>query len=138
MTAFDYAASASTADRLLNQFGRAVTHTKKNNGTLNPATGQKTGASADSTQSIVVVVLPIASTFKMDLIQADDSLKEDLVKGKARGIYIGPKKSNGDSLDFEPDVDHLVSIDGYQWRIAGVSPLKPAATVVMYRAAIRR
>lgn len=138
MTAFDYAASASTAGRLLTQFGRTLTHTKKNNGTLNPATGQKAGASADSTQSIVVVVLPISSTFKMDLIQADDSLKEDLIKGKVRGVFIGPKKPNGDSLDFEPDVDHMINIDGYQWRIVGVSPLKPAATVVMYRAAVRR
>ena len=115
MAKFDYSASKSLADRLLNQFGASLTFTRQSGETFDPATGTTTATE---------------ETFSRDVVWLDydnDEIDGSVVqRGDARLLIQGEVK-----------VDDRVERNGEQWRVLTASPLQPAATLIYTEAQVR-
>lgn len=131
MASFDYGASAATALRLLARFGQELTLTRTTPGTYNPATGGTTD-DVTTTQTVTAAVLPAGSGMSFD-----DSLKDMLVKGKLRQVLISALTPAGASLTFAPAPLDLLTLEGADWEVEGVTPLNPSGTPVMYTALVK-
>lgn len=121
--AFDYSASAATAQRLLAQFGQAVTLSKTTPGAFDPVTGTSSG-DVTVTQSATAVLL-------------DYSLQESGAR-LAEGVLIraGDKKCLiGPVVDWAPDeMTTLTDAAGVVWQLETVRTLAPAGLPVLYTA----
>lgn len=117
MTAFDYAAMATTALRLLARFGASATVASKSSGAYNASTGVSTVTSTNNTTT--AVVLDYAAKY------IDGTL---ILQGDKRAILastVAPKQ--GDTLTFS----------GETYRFVAVTPIAPAGTPVAYDCQVR-
>ena len=133
--AFNYSEAQTTALDLITEFGQAGTLTEASAGTLDPVTGIKTG-STDSTQSILVALLPVNEKPTRSL--NDESFIQDLVLGKISTAYISPVDAAGVALVITPEPGNKLTANGEDYEIIGKSELNPAGTVVLYTCMVRK
>lgn len=121
--AFDYTASAATAQRLLAQFGQTVSLSKTIPGAFDPVTGASTG-DVTVTQSATAVLL-------------DYSLQESGARfAEGTMIRTGDKKCIiGPAVTWAPDeMTTLTDVAGVVWQLEIVRTLAPAGIPVLYTA----
>lgn len=127
--AFDYAASAATALKLITKFGREVKISRASGLTKNRVTGAATGG-ADLTGTMKVVILP-ATAGKIQSF--GDNYAEDLIRGSIRFVI-------GEAVNtpFDPISGDRLKFDNEEWEIIGNTALKPAGTRVINKMGIRK
>lgn len=116
MAKFDYSASKSLADRLLNQFGASLTFTRQSGETFDPTTGTTTASEESFSRDVVWL--------DYDNDEIDGSIVQ---RGDARLLIQGEVK-----------VDDRVTRNGEQWRVLTASPLQPASTLIYTEAQVRQ
>lgn len=117
---FDYAASAATANRLIANFGQAVTLTRTVAGGYDPVTGT---TSPDVVQAATVkaALLPYSN--------GDKLAAGGMVKAGDCKAYIAP------SAAFAPNaLTTLTDSAGIVWQLESVETLAPAGVAVLYTA----
>lgn len=123
MTAFDYARSRATAERLIARFGRAVTVRRKAvsgaTEAWNPSTGTVTTTDYPAT---AVITEYAAREIDGTLIRREDRR----VQLSTEGLNITP--TTADALIVGSDVLAIVN----------VAPLEPGGTVVLYELQVRK
>ncbi|HEY1138778.1 MAG TPA: hypothetical protein VGE88_01030 [Lysobacter sp.] len=117
MTAFDYAATAATATRLLQRFGAAATIKRTTTGEYDPELGE---APVTVTQ-----LATTAAVFAYDQKFIDGTL---VLQGDQRA-YLAPAQQpkQGDTLTWQ----------GADLAIVAVKPISPAGVPVLYEAQVR-
>lgn len=122
--AFDYAPLATTAARLLAEFGQTVTLTRITPGAYDPVTGTN-AAGTTATQSASAVLL-------------DWSLKDSGAKFSDGGsVRVGDKKLliEAAGLAWGPDeLTTLTDVAGVVWQMEKLRVLEPSGTALMYTA----
>lgn len=118
MSAFDYAKTKATADRLLTRFGAAVTITTPAAAVYDPATGETT-APAPSVQTASAV----EEAYK--LFEIDGTL----VRAGDKRLLVSPKTTSGAPLAVPPP-GSTVPWSGQTWRVQEAQPFAPAGEVV--------
>lgn len=77
------------------------------------------------------VVLPLSSTAKGILAEADNHLLSDLVAGKIRFVLVAAK-----GAPFEPVANDLLGpLGGEQFSVVGCTPLSPVGVPIIYKIA---
>lgn len=121
-----YVQSAATALSLIKRFGGPIPIKRVTN-TPNPVTGEVVATNV--TGNLTALVLPAkASNLNAVAGQLDNAVAEALTKGKVRFILAAAADA-----PFAPDADDILTIDAAQWRVLGSTPLKPAATALLYK-----
>lgn len=115
-----YARLNNTATRLIANYGRSFTFTRVTQGAYDPITGTAPETSSTFTANAVKDEF---SSFERN----DSSIQVDDIKLIA--------ESSG-SIDFK--VDDLVEIEGLDYRLLRVNPIKPGASVVAYELQARK
>jgi hypothetical protein len=117
MTAFNYAATAATATRLLERFGASCVLGRETVGAYDPATGQ----APVTTESFATT----AAVFAYDQKYIDGTL----IKQGDQRAYCAPTNApaQGDQLVWQ----------GGTFEVIAVKPVSPAGTPVLYEAQIR-
>lgn len=121
MTAFDYARTAATAQRLLERRGRAVTLTRKTTGAYDPATGAP-GAGMTATHAGTAVLLEYA--------QRD--IDGTHIRVGDQRAYIAP------DLAVTPQTGDTLTVGGDTWSVIASRPLAPAGVIVLHDVQVRR
>jgi hypothetical protein len=116
----NYTALQSTASRLLQDNGQAITFSYKTGEVINPATGTVTTPASDET----VDGFGVAVNYKNAEIDGQTVLESDL-------------KLLANNLATAPEVNWKVAVNGETWRVMQVMPINPAGTNVMYILQIR-
>lgn len=119
MTAFDYARTKATADRLIARFGQS--------GTLRrPVT---TGDDYDPTEGTPTdyAVTFVVEDYKNDEIDGTRILKTD------KKVLLARK-----ALSVEPTTSDLIAVGGIFHAIIHVKPLSPGGTVLTWEVQVRR
>ena len=118
---FNYAGSQSTADRLIQNFGRSATLNHK---TTAPATNPWDNPTTTTTAYTVQIVV--------------DSYKEFSIDGTT--VLTGDRKIllSALGLTVVPTVEDTLTIGGDVWGVVNVKPLSPGATVVLYEIQARK
>lgn len=121
------AAQRSTADRMIEAKGQAVTLTRRVSGAYNPATG--TATITTSTQAGKGVILPLSAGLRhmagSNVTQAD------------RQCLLSGLKSDGSAMT-PPQVDDTITdSNGVVWAVTEVSPLAPAGLSILYDLTVR-
>lgn len=114
--AFDYIKTKATADRLIKNFGAALTFVRESNDTYDPSSGTTTSTAEQYTVDVVW------TDFNKDEIDGTT-----VQRGDARLLVAGTV-----------EVDDRVTKDGVEYRIIDTSPIKPANTLIMTIAQARR
>lgn len=119
MTAFDYAKSKATADRLLARFGQTGTIQRPTaaGAAYNPTPG------APGTHACTFAVLDYT----------DREVDGERVKRTDKKVLLAKA-----SLAIEPGTSDKLVIGGVAHNIEAVKPLSPAGTVVMYELQVRK
>ena len=117
MTAFNYAATATTATRLLERFGAAATLRRHTGAAYNPATG--------TTAPTVTSLSTTAAVFAFDQKYIDGTL---IQQGDQRA-YLAPAvvPQQGDALTW----------GGRDWQVVAVKPVSPAGVPVLFETQLR-
>ncbi|MDC1268152.1 hypothetical protein N8Z76_00305 [Gammaproteobacteria bacterium] len=118
--AFDYTTTVASALRLITKFGQTVT-VNRLSGAYSPTAG--TIGSGNSSYTAVVVTVPASSNPN----SLDDSLKEDLTKGRLRFFLMAAS-----GLSVVPTSGDRVEFESKEWETFGVTPLNPGGTAIMY------
>lgn len=121
---FDYAASANTARRLLEQFGQQITLSRTSDPVYDPITGEYTGGGI-VTSEVVGVLLPVGD-------EAGNTLSDGgVVRADDRKFIV--------DASAEPDaLTTLTDAGGGVWNIVNVVSLAPAGDNVLYKGFVRR
>lgn len=123
MTAFDYAATAATARRLIARFGQTLQLRRLSGGTYSPVTGATTGSVTTTDTDVLAVAVNLDAAYRAEVgnenVQADDRLF--LVEAAAAPLL----------------TDSLV-IDSVPWSIVRINPIAPASVAVVYQVQVRR
>ena len=121
-----YIQSAATALSLIKRFGGTIPIKRVTN-TPDPVTGDV--VATDTNGTLTALVLP-AKTSNLNAVsgQLDNAVSEALTKGKVRFVLAAAANAT-----FPPDADDVLTIDGAEWRVLGSTPLKPAATALIYK-----
>ncbi|MBO9717521.1 MAG: hypothetical protein J7507_12115 [Pseudoxanthomonas sp.] len=117
MTAFNYAATAATATRLLQRFGAACTLKRQTTGAYDPNTG--------TTPVTVTELATTAAVFAYPQRYIDGTL---ILQGDQQAFMdpaVTPKQ--GDVLTWQ----------GRDWQVVAVKPISPAGTPVLFEAQLR-
>ena len=117
MTAFDYAATAATATRLLERFGAAATLKRQTTGTYDPDTGESP-----------VTVTSLATTCAV-FAYAQKYIDGTLIKQGDQLAYCAPTNA--------PAQGDVLTWQGRDYQVVAVTPISPAGTPVLYEAQIR-
>lgn len=117
MTAFNYAATAATATRLLQRFGAAATIRRTQPGAYDPDTGTSTPTVTDLSTT--------AAVFDMDQKYVDGT--QVLQGDKTAYCDPGVAPEQGDSFVWQ----------GTTFAVIAVKPVSPAGTPVLFEAQIR-
>lgn len=125
---------ATVADELLSDFGQNLTLTKTIPGAYDPVTGLDSSATTQS-QTVVAAVLPFHSGKEKG---ADAEFSDAVIRGEVKKVLVSPKTPSDTALAFSPEPDHILTIDSVDWRVLGVTSLKPAGTVVSYSMVVQR
>lgn len=127
MPAFNYARSRRTADRLITRFG-SIGAIRRGGGTSGgdstnsqPSTGGSDGEPQDFPATLVIVDY------------SEQERNGTLVRQTDRKALIATK-----GLMIEPTNSDLLVVDGDEYAIINVMPLKPGPIVVLYEAQVRR
>lgn len=118
MTAFDYARSKATADRLIARFGQSATLRRQTN---TGTSYQPTITTTDYACTIVVLDYDLREIDGARVLATDKKVL--LAKG---------------SLAIEPTTADKLLIGGVAHSLIDVRPLSPAGTVVLYQLQARR
>ncbi len=121
-----YSVAAKLADKMINQFGnKEITISKTTGGTFDPVLGKTTGGTATSQ----AVQAYIGATSKNDFSHILDSLTYKKV------CYA---LMSGKDLDFEPELEHTVTIDAETWAISAIKPVRSDdnGTMITYELAL--
>ena len=114
---FDYTDLQSTATRLIEEYGQALTFTRTTEGSYNPATGQTTSdTSTEFTKNAAVF----------------DYKTHEMVGA----VESGDKKLIAE--DYAYEVSDTVTIDGDLYRVMEVKRMKPGDTSLAYELRVRR
>lgn len=117
MTAFNYAATAATATRLLQRFGAACTLKRQTTGEYDPATGET---------PITVTEFPTtAAVFAYDQKYIDGTL---ILQGDQRA-YMAPA--------VVPKQGDVLAWQGKDWSVIAIKPLAPAGVDCLFEAQLR-
>lgn len=108
-----------TANTLITKYGRSFTFTRVTKGTYDPAIGSTTGDTSATFTSYAVKADFSAYERNDSSIQIDDVRLIALASG---GFL----------------VDDFVTIEGEEYRLIKVDPIKPAAVVVAYKLQARK
>lgn len=122
-----YQKSAATALKLITKFGQTVT-IKRVVSTPDPVTGSATSMEVNGT--LKAVVLPVASTAKSLFTEADNNLREALIRGKIRFILAAASGAT-----FQPVANDVVVVGSETYTLIGCAPLNPAGTPLVYKMA---
>jgi hypothetical protein len=117
---FDYAKSASTATRLLTQFGQAITRTIVTAGAYNLTTDTVT--QTETNQSRIGVIL--------DFPDALQNMRGNLIQVYDKRLYLDPNGS--------VELTDRYTIGAVQYTVISISETNPAGTVVLYDLHLRR
>lgn len=120
---FNYAGSAATALKLLQNFGQAVTLRKQTAGAYDPATGSATVTTADHAGTGVLL--------DYKLVNSGQMLENSMVQAGDKKLLLAP------DIAATPEPDDLVIAQG-TWRIVNVKAVNPAGTVVLYELQLRK
>lgn len=112
--AFDYAEIAAGALETLTEFGRDVTRRAYSTGAYDPATGQVTPSTADTTRKGVLF---------------DFGAGQTLVRGTL--IQAGDKRMLLDATGPVASQDNFI-VGGLEYVVISVGEINPAGTVVIY------
>jgi hypothetical protein len=123
---FDYDKSAATALKLLQKFGRSVTHTRQVSGAYDPATGGSTVTSTNQTGTGCVLdfqLMNYGTTFEgQTVIQQGDKYALLATSG----------------ITNVPVPGDLFVAGGVTWSIMGVKTVSPAGTDVLHKLHLRK
>lgn len=117
MTAFNYAATAATATRLLQRFGAAATIKRTTTGAYDPALGYAPVTTTSHATTAAVFAYPQGYIDGTNILQGDQ--QAFIAPGEA------PKQ--GDKLAWQ----------GKDWDVISVKPVSPAGLSVIYEAQLR-
>lgn len=124
-----YASMSATALRLLTNYGRTIQLSRTVDGEYDPETGQSGGTT--ESQDATVVILPASN----GTVQAFDIRFENgtLIEQNLRALTIAAK-----DLTWVPVSGDKATFDGSEWTFIGCTPINPAGTPIVYKAAVRR
>lgn len=114
---------------LLEEFGRKIPFSRTIDGEYDPETGGSSGAT--ETEQATVVILPASN----GTVQAFD-IKFDngtLIESNLRALVIAAK-----GLAWMPAPGDKASFDGADWIFIGCTPINPAGTPLVFKAAVKR
>lgn len=124
MSAF-YDRQAATAQRLLAQFGQPVTVARLSGGTEDPLTGDMTGQTAES-------YTPNGVLLNYSVKEAGDSRAAgNEIRTSDRKLLLAP-------FDVDPVVTDSVTVDGSDWTIINIKPLRPAGQTLLHEIQVRK
>lgn len=128
MSAF-YDRMAATALRLLTNYGRIIQFSRTVDGEYDPETGQSSGTT--ETEDATVVILPASN----GTVQAFDIRFDNgtLIEQNLRALTIAAK-----GLDWIPAPGDKATFDDTDWIFIGCTPINPAGTPLVYKAAVKR
>jgi hypothetical protein len=124
MSAF-YDRQAATAQRLLAQFGQPVTVSRVTGGTEDPLTGEMTGQTTES-------YTPNGVLLNYSVKEAGDSRAAgNEIRTSDRKLLLAP-------FDVDPVVTDSVTVDGSEWTIIRIKPLRPAGQTLLHEIQVRK
>ena len=124
MSAF-YDRQAATAQRLLAQFGQPVTVSRVTGGTEDPLTGEMTGQTTES-------YTPNGVLLNYSVKEAGDSRAAgNEIRTSDRKLLLAP-------FDVDPVVTDSVTVDGREWTIIRIKPLRPAGQTLLHEIQVRK
>lgn len=129
MTAF-YDRMASTALRLIGNYGRQIEFSRTVGGEYDPDAGEPTGSTTETEQATVVVLPASNGTVQAFDIRFDNG---SLIEQNLRALVIAAK-----DLAWMPAPGDKASFDGADWTFIGCTPINPEGTPVVYKAAVKR
>lgn len=115
-----YSNLAATAARLLTKYGRSMTLRQAGAATYNPATGQNTASTTDTTCHGAL----------LDFTDGQTTHAGSLIE-------VGDKRLLLES-SVQPKLENLVIIGGTPWVVKGLKEINPGGTVVLYDARVRK
>jgi hypothetical protein len=121
---FDYAKTAQTAKRLIEQFGMTVTLRVAQEGTYNPATGQVGYGYLGEDPAEYAV-----TAFKLDYAQRD--IDGTLIQQGDMRLYMDP------TIPVTPKTGDTVLMGDEEYKVLASKPVDPAGVVVLHEAQIR-
>lgn len=126
--AFNYDASARTADTLLKKFGAERELRSYDNSSHDPITGEITAPSFTSATVTAVLLSPTTNA-------SNSSYK---ARGANQTVLERRKALISPTSAIEPSVGMVLVIDGIAWDIIHLTTLSPATTNVLYTAIVGR
>ena len=109
------------AHNLIAKYGKNVTFTKTTAGTFDPVTGTTIGST--STDTVVKIAPPAAV---------------DVAEVNGTSIQTGDLKVSVAALDYTPDINQTVTIDGATYDVVSVSPVYSGELVALYDCQVRK
>lgn len=124
-----YDEMADMALEMLTEFGRVIQLSRVVGGDYDPDTGTSGGTT--ETQDATVVILPASN----GTVQAFDIRFDNgtLIEQNLRALTIAAK-----DLAWIPVAGDKASFDGSDWTFIGCTPVNPAGTPIVYKAAVKR
>lgn len=124
-----YDEMADMALEMLTEFGRVIQLSRVVGGDYDPDTGTSGGTT--EAQDATVVILPASN----GTVQAFDIRFENgtLIEQNLRALTISAK-----DLSWVPIAGDKATFDGSDWTFIGCTPVNPAGTPVVYKAAVKR
>lgn len=124
-----YDEMADMALEMLAEFGRTISLSRTVGGDYDPDTGTSGGTT--ETQDATVVILPASN----GTVQAFDIRYENgtLIEQNLRALTIAAK-----DLAWVPVAGDKATFDGSDWTFIGCTPVNPAGTPIVYKAAVKR
>ncbi|WP_236175345.1 hypothetical protein [Pseudomonas pseudonitroreducens] len=124
-----YDEMADMALEMLTEFGRVIQLSRVVGGDYDPDTGTSDGSI--ETQDATVVILPASN----GTVQAFDIRYENgtLIEQNLRALTIAAK-----DLTWVPIAGDKAIFDGSDWTFIGCTPVNPAGTPVVHKAAVKR
>lgn len=128
MSAF-YDRMSATALRLLTNYGRTIQLSRTVDGEYDPEAGQSSGTT--ETEDATVVILPTSN----GTVQAFDIRFDNgtLIEQNLRALTIAAQ-----GLAWVPAPGDKATFDGSDWIFIGCTPINPAGTPLVYKAAVKR
>lgn len=119
MSKFDYSKSIASTKRLIDKFGKIVTHVKETQAAYNPA---RASAPTTTSQQISVVLLP-------------ESTRDEFITNNTKIQYTKLALFSGAGLTFQPEVGHRIG----GFNVVAISALNPnESDVILYKAALTK
>lgn len=124
-----YVRAQASANRMLAKYGQLILVTRVTPGEYDPETSTN-GESTTTTQTLNIAVLPASQ----GTVEAFDIKfeKGTLISSNIRSLIISAV------ADFAPMPGDMVTFEGSDWTLIGVTPLNPGGTAVLYTGTAKR